>query len=248
MKKLFLALIALTFSTSAVLYSCGEDSTENSNNLVEKKDISETAASRLSSDKDDFIKVRETTKLLSETLMNLGAKELVKNGNTYTFITSKGLYLFGIRENLKDYSFDYIDNTLSLSSDNTYQIYSLENNLYLETPYYKGLLENVEQKYLNEDKKLNLLIIFLGEVNSDPVRDKTTYEDYSSRYGGSCSFWDTVYNVGVGLNSAAAHANLMHNIASDIIGGDLGGCTSIGQSETSSIGGVYYSTQAWCCP
>lgn len=250
MKKLFLALIALTFSTSTILYSCGEDITDNSESQVEQNNISTNLASR-QSEKDDFVKARQSTDLLSETIMNLGATRLIKTGDTYTFSASRDLYLFGVRENLQDYSVNYIDNTLSLSQDNTYKIFSIENNLYLETPNYKGLLENIDQKNLNEDKKLNLLIIFLGELISDPIIDKTTFAEYSARRlagGGSCSFWDTVYNVGVGMNSAAAQANLMHNVATDIISGELGGCTSIGHSESSSISGVHYATQAWCCP
>ncbi|KAA2217666.1 hypothetical protein [Chryseobacterium sediminis] len=248
MKKLFLALIALTFSTSAVLYSCGEDTTENPSTQLEQKQRSEKSAARQAG-QDDFVTIKETTDLLSETIMNFGAKELIKNDNTYTFSTSKDLYLLGMRDNLKNYSFDYIDNTLSFTKDESYQIYSIDNTFYVETPYFKGLLEDVDQKNLNEDRKLNVLMIFLGEVTSDPVLNKTKFDDYSSRIaGGGCSFFNTVYNVGVGMNAAAAQANLLHNIIADVNDGDLKGCRSLGLSESTSLGVVHYATQAWCCP
>ncbi|MNY21839.1 hypothetical protein D3C86_1554120 [compost metagenome] len=49
------------------------------------------------------------------------------------------------------------------------------------------------------------------------------------------------------MNAAAAKANLTHNMATDMMSGNLNGCTTIGRPEISNVGQVYYATQAWCC-
>ena len=67
-------------------------------------------------------------------IINLGVKKLKKNGNYFslkTFRTFKIQYKF---VDLSKIEFEYSDNILSFKNDKSYQIYSVANQFYVETP------------------------------------------------------------------------------------------------------------------
>ena len=116
------------------------------------------------------------------------------------------------------------------------------------------MLENITAERINNDEKLFYLLLFFGEFSDS--NSKTNFETVQSEHqeeystnGTGCSFWNTYYSVGVGLNQAAADANFIHNVKSDILGeySSHSHCWSLGAPERSNFAHVYYVSQAYCC-
>ncbi|QDP85007.1 hypothetical protein FNJ88_05330 [Chryseobacterium sp. SNU WT5] len=93
---------------------------------------------------------------MSNTLLDLGASGIIKSGDVYTFTSYRGLYLHKKKENLSNFSFKYINNEISFADTDSYKIYLQDNKFFVKTPYFQGSLDNIEQKFLNEDAKLNI--------------------------------------------------------------------------------------------
>lgn len=114
---------------------------------------------------------------------------------------------------------------------------------------FTGHLENNNSILLK--KEVALLLVFLNEliISSE---NKVVYRDENLKTqkfksAGGCSFWDTVYAVGAGLNKSSAAANFRYNLTEDLTENGLGDCTPLGSPEYHDIGVVHYYTMAWCC-
>ena len=196
---------------------------------------------------ENFSLISKSTSTLSKGTINLGVKEILINGTSIKLSTFKGFYLNKALVNLSNYDFKYSENILSFNNNNNYKIYSIKSQLYVETPKYKGILNNMDIKLIQDDVQFKVLLVLLGELTAiESV--KVTFDSMSkSAGGGSCSFWNTVYSVGIGLSSNAAWADYNYSQADDINSGNLTGCVSLGSPEHSQIGVVHYVTKSWCC-
>lgn len=243
------SLILLSF-----LVSCNNND-EVADNLDSKKEsVQNSLWSKREMSKDDFSKINESTKLLSKTIINLGVKEIEKNGNFYSFKTFRTFKIQDRFVNLSEFEFEYSDHILSFKKDKSYQIYSVANQFYLKTPTYNGMLENITAERINNDENILYLLLFFGEFTNDSSR--TTFEtvqiEHQAEYstsGTGCSFWNTYYSVGIGLNQAAADANFIHNLKDDMWNeySSHTHCWSLGRPEKSNFAHVYYVSQAFCC-
>lgn len=249
-KKLFLTS-GLFFLT--LLSSCGTDDniaeTTSTNSVENSTKISSNARQSV---RDDFSKIDKTTLILSKNIINLGVKEIIKDGSFFTLKTFKPFKIQDRFETLSKYEFEYSDNTLSFKGDNSYQIYSIGGDFYANIPNYNGLLSEINQETLNNDEKLFYILAFLAELDEseDFKTDYTTVEDEHSRmYAGGCSFFNTYYTVGMGLTAGAANANFLHNLWSDLDGeySNHRSCRNLGGAESTHVGHIYVTSMAFCC-
>lgn len=200
--------------------------------------------------KENFSQVPISTSVLSKGFINLGAKSIDVKGNILKVITFKNFKLSGETVNLSDYEFTYDSNILSFKNDNSYKIYVDANKIFVETPEYNGELPKMNGKLFANDQKLKMLVIFTTEIMQDKSK-KISFEDFSKEQiaskVGSCSMWNTVYSVGIGLNGSAAWADYHFHQTNDITSNQLDGCSPIGNPSLDSFSNVYYVTRAWCC-
>ncbi len=97
-------------------------------------------------------------------------------------------------------------------------------------------------------------MLFFGEFSDgdNKTNFETVQNDHQEEYsssGAGCSFMNTYYSVGIGLNQSAANANFIHNLWEDMWGeySSHSHCWSLGSPEKSNFAHVYYVSQAFCC-
>lgn len=245
--KLSAAVLVLLFASS-----CSSD--QDSNSEIHKTEISEkkkaeTSSYRINGVREDFSKINETTSVFSRNLLKLGVSKIIRTGSEFSFSTVKDFRIYNQFYNMSNYVFDYSDNTLRFKDNSSYEIFSINNEMYLVCPGYEGLLKDVATEVVNNDKNLIFLLTFLGEMTAEQS-EKIEYEDgvaeENARFGGGCSFWNTYYTYGIGANGAAAYSNFIHNFWDDVLH-HYKNCTNIGGVEHSTIGIVHYYTLAFCC-
>ncbi len=240
-----LLIIKITF----LLFSC---SSEN-HSETDSSDKTEIEGSL-----SKFIQVSETTDLLSEPFLNFGISEMVveqkkeilhfsvKKANNGSKNEQQGYQNISINNHNIDLSYYEVilkDEFLSIGD---FKITIFNKEPFIVTPRYTGTLSNAEAL---DDIESNVLLLYLIDLTSN-TRNKQSTSNIILKSG--CSFWNTWYSVGVGINSAAAMANLEHNRCNDFMnGGDLseGVCTPIGLPDTTALVDDSFSvaTQAFCC-
>jgi hypothetical protein len=245
--KLSAAVLVLLFASS-----CSSDQDSNSEipktELSKKKNV-ESSSYRIDGVREDFSKINETTTVFSRNLLKLGVSKIIRTGSEFSFSTVKDFRIYDQFYNMSNYLFDYSDNTLKFKNNSAYEIFSINNELYLSCPSYEGLVRDLDAEVVKNDKNLIFLMTFLGEMTAEQS-EKIEYEDgvaeENARYGGGCSFWNTYYTYGVGANGAAAYANFVHNFWDDVLN-HYENCRNIGGAEHSTIGMIHYYTMAFCC-
>ena len=203
---------------------------------------------------EDFNKVNtDNHSLLSRNIIGLGAKSIDISNGIIKFDSFKGFKINGNIEYLSSYIFSYKNNILEFKNTDKYKLYSISNTFYIESPSFKGKLLEMPQDLFNNDKNLTILIVVLGEL-TETNNKKVDYNIISKlatsnnqAKDGGCSFFSTMYSVGVGLNASAAWSNYHFHESNDISSGQLDGCSPIGNPELSNIGVAYYVTRAYCC-
>ena len=112
----------------------------------------------------------------------------------------------------------------------------------ITTPYFSGQIDQLNQEHLLKDEKLIIVLLAFNYI-------KTGTFGPSDRMAGSgaCSFFNTVYSVGFGVNSSAAWANYHYNNQNDYNSGELINCVPLGYPEHSNYGVLHYVTRAYCC-
>lgn len=159
--------------------------------------------------------------------------------------------------NLMDYEITIKNEFLYINDTNNFKLTFKNSKPYMISDQFTGYVENNNDILLNKDMIVALL--FLEELTR-PSETKVDYEKEISSIkhhgllltegfdsGDTCSFWNTVYTYGIGLNEAAAYANFNFNNQNDLNSGELTNCTSIGQPQYTSLGVAHYYTQAYCC-
>ena len=253
-KKLSYLLMAGTVFILSFVVNCSSEENVSDNSVSKTEESQNSLTNKREEANDDFAKIHESTNLLSKMIINLGVKEIEKNGNYFSLKTFRTFKIQDKFVDLSEIEFEYSNYILSFKNDKSYQIYSVANKFYVETPNYNGVLENITAERINNDKKLFYLLLFFGEFSDS--NSKTNFEtvqiehqeEYSTS-GTGCSFWNTYYSVGIGINQAAADANFIHNVKSDILGeySSHSHCWSLGLPERSNLAHVYYVSQAYCC-
>lgn len=188
---------------------------------------------------------RKSSQEFSHLLYNLGVSELnverKKDNLKLTAVSPKPFNYRGKKNYLSDYSIKLSQEHLILEQDSRYKVsISDQEIIYVETPEYKGIIQKASLDVL-QDVKLFILLSYLNEVMDN--------SDFNSKlhYKNSCSFWDTVYSIGVGLTPTGAQADLQDSMEQDVSGGEVEGCTKMGEAEAVPFTGGTVYAQAWCC-
>ncbi|NNF34008.1 MAG: hypothetical protein HKN68_07860 [Saprospiraceae bacterium] len=238
---LFLLFLAFSFS------NCSEDS----ETLTFEDDQYEL---------DADLKVTTSTDKISKLFFNAGvAKIEVKEVNsslTFTPLISslehfynRAVLLNNHQVDLTDYTVSMESGSLHLNNDKSVRLTIKDKKPFVISDHFTGYLEGNHS--MIQDREVSLLLIFLNELTMSS-ESKVVFEEEIREIDDNyrmCSFWDTYYSVGVGLNKSAAYANFEHNLLGDLTVGGMGqNCTAIGPPEHTSLGVVHYYTMAFCCP
>jgi|GEM_PF-2477654 len=238
MNKIKTKLILL-FIFSAILFSCTNDlnNEENKVNLKNSNSI-----------KNAKLLVNKSTDLITDLSFNLGASNIILESNIVKFDSKKGFYFSGKYFDLKNFTFKIDNNKLTLMNNSKYSIEINENLIYL-TNEYSHFLINEKNIELQRDINIFVLRIMLNELFIEKEK-----ESFSNKLppdgegnGVSCSFWNTVYCVGVGLTQSAAIADMNYEIADAQASGDLLGCVKLGNAEAVAFSGGLAWATAYCC-
>ncbi|WP_187477756.1 hypothetical protein [Amniculibacterium sp. G2-70] len=143
--------------------------------------------------------------------------------------------------NLSSYSFIKKNDILSFL-DKKYSLDFSSEELYVKTPFYEGSLSGINESLLQKDTNLIVMLLVNDYLHTAKFPKTTDINEVPS-----CSFWNTVYSVGIGLNASAAWANYNYNNKNDINSGQLINCIALGPAEHSNVGTVHYVTRAYCC-
>jgi hypothetical protein len=250
MKKTIIYTLFLSLTIGSMLSCMNDENQENTANPIEKTQKTKIKISSRESNIEDFSQIKSSTNLISTMFLNLGVKEIRKTDNHYKFITFKGFKTRGYSENMSDYEFEYTDNILSLKNDSTFKIYRSNGLFYLESPTSVSLLKDLDQKTLDENKNVQILLVFLNEITTDDI-EKTDFDTYSRMATGpGCGLFNTEYAWGIGMTGSAAWANYQFNLNWDLSpngSGDLIGCRPLGNAVLNHYGDFYYVLRPYCC-
>jgi len=250
MKKTIIYTLFL-FLISGFIFSCmNDENQDNTANPIEKTQKIKNKTLSRESNLEGFSKITGSTEFISTIFFNLGVKEITKTDNYYKFITFKGFKTRGYSENMADYEFEYTDNVLSLKNDKSFKIYKSNDLFYLETQNSVSPLKDLDQKTLDENKKLQILLVFLNEISTDNY-EKDDFDTHSRMATGiGCSLFNTEYAWGIGMTGSAAWANYNFNLSWDLSpngSGDLIGCKPLGSAVLNHYGDFYYVLRPYCC-
>lgn len=201
--------------------------------------------------------------MLSLDFLHLGVKQIDVNvkdiDREYSFVTFKRAYINTRLIDANRFKITQKGNVYFLSDDMDRSInnkYSIEVNsrgqiLNVATPYYKGNIEKLDEKLL-DDSNFIFLVLFVSELNTT-VSNQLSYNsfyNFSNESNSGCSFWDTYYSVGVGASTEGANSHLVYVINQSIKNGELKGCTLLNnkpENTTVAFGLVHLATVTWCC-
>lgn len=215
-------------------------------------------------DLENQLQVRSSTESVSPLFFQAGISkiEVSKIDNSIVFMPSntteqrhglKNILLNGHSVLLSDYVVRLENGALYLNDQKDLQMTLKGDKPYLISDMYTGYLEDNNELLL--DKNVSVLFTFLNEliISQDQKvlysEAMSNIETMEANNKTACSFWDTYYSYGIGLNKAGAYANFEHNLLDDLTDGGMGAnCTALGPPEHTSIGVAHYYTMAFCCP
>jgi len=223
-----------------VIYSCTQEeqkdlAIENTNNL-------EILSNRTT--------LNESTNKVSSLFFSLGISEIdVIEHNDKKIINLSSERVFNFRGNsinLSNYSVSLDEKLITLNEDNRYKIGLVDNKAFIITPNYSGYYDETDL-ITKKNVKTFVLLSFLNEIIFEGQKQSVLeYSNFTLR--GGCSFWDQVFSVGVGINNTSAQADLQASMEDDISGGEVEGCTKIGEPEAVPWTNGTVWAQTWCCP
>lgn len=235
MKNLKLLLLLLPLVISCTVDSTSEEGFEQNLNLE--------------------FNVSESTALLTQGFIDKGVSyvEVNKTNSSinYSFKTYKVFQILNKVVDYSNYDFTLKGNTFSFSNSKNYSIFLKEEDLFINTPNYHGLLSNYAQH--NNFDLPSVILIFAYEELSATEDKKIDFNKYAKEASNSrvfCSFWNTYYVYGLGATEGVANSNLASEIVYYTNNGDLNGCTALGGSSTSCAfsGGLgCVAVQGYCC-
>lgn len=204
---------------------------------------------------NESVLISSTSKtLLNESLIKLGAREIVaenyKSQTIYHFETFRNFNLYGKSIDLSLYKFIKKNDMIFLNNNQNYKIKMINNQPYIYTPNYKGYLKDNQKVFLDCDAVILMLFVINDNSSDQEKIDAKLILNNVSKNQGGCSIWNTYYSAGVGANKAASLSNLEYNANDAIHSGDLNGCRLLSvQAETSCAweSSMCVSTIAWCC-
>lgn len=219
----------------------------------------ESIVQEIEADLKSKITVNKSTSLVSEILYNTGLESITVNKKeknlTYDFESKnkkqhQNLIVNGMYIDLFDKSYILENDYIYLNGNKEIKLTFVGNEPFVKSNNFTGYLrDNVE---LINDRNLIALLIVMNEITLNESSKFITLQDNNRNPNPPsierpCSFWNTYYSVGIGLNSSAAWSNYHYNNQNDTNSGDLIGCEAIGDPEHTSLGVVHYVTRAYCC-
>lgn len=256
MKNLMLSSLMVIAS---MMFSCEKE--EVKTNEESSKDVTHSPTDYSKEKKDqslseleDEITVLNTTHLVSNIFFQMGVTQInveeSNQGLVYSFEAEKTFGLGGEDFDLSNRTITFNGSELFMDNIENTKVSIVDGVPHVSTLDYEGPFENLNGEQVTAN--IQLLMLFLNEITT-PSELKNTFEEALSEYeeinsaiaGGGCGFWNTYYVYSVGASQAVAQAGLPGEIASY----DLGGCSTIGDVDTSCLVDNHFcaSTQAFCC-
>lgn len=199
----------------------------------------------------------QTQKLISPVFWQAGVQaihqEEIKGTTIFSFSTFRHFFINLEAINLNAYQLHRTGSQYRLVALNsksnlgTYQADITKAGIFLSSPRYKGLLKDIPSSVIIEDAKITLLLATVFEFE-DTSLPRFNYEHYVTQSIGACSFSNTYYSIGWGVNTAGAIAHLNHVIKKNRELGAFHSCVALStQPETHCLFMGCFATFAWCC-
>lgn len=199
----------------------------------------------------------QTQKLISPVFWQAGVQaihqEEIKGTTVFSFSTFRHFFINFETINLNAYQLHRTGSQYRLVALNsktnlgTYQADVTKAGIFLTSPRYKGLLKDTPSSVIIEDAKITLLLAAVLEFE-DTSLPRFNYEHYVTQSSGACSFSNTYYSIGWGVNNAGAIAHLNHVIRKNRELGAFQSCVALStQPETHCLFMGCFATFAWCC-
>ncbi|MCZ8143748.1 hypothetical protein [Flavobacterium sp.] len=199
----------------------------------------------------------QTQKLISPVFWQAGVQaihqEEMKGTTVFSFTTFRHFFINLEAVNLNAYQLHRTGSHYRLVAKDpkvglgTYLADVTKAGVFLTTSRYKGLLKDAPSSLIIEDAKITILLAAVLEIE-DSSLPRFNYEYYVTQSSGACSFSNTYYSIGWGVNTAGAIAHLNHVIRKNRELGAFHSCVALStQPETHCLFMGCFATFAWCC-
>lgn len=196
---------------------------------------------------EENIHLKQSSTEISNLFLKTGVTKInvthADNSSLYEFETAKKFILNGDQQDFSDFTIVLDEGKIFLKSHPQTKLTLVENNPYIITEDYSGILRDGDFK----KNEINLLLLFMKELTvskENKINTASFITDNPIVPFGGCHFWNTYYHYQTEVSRSMAEHNLENDNESS-----LDDCEAMGEVDSSCLWENHgcVATQAYCC-